>query len=191
MDAVGFIELGGYYTSFMSGNTTQLGTGLILSEAVLLPLGLVAMFFFGSFAGSMLALRSRRWGPSLVLGFVIASIAVTLGMSFAGIPATQAMLILAAGAGAQNATLPHNGGARMGTTFVSGTLFAAGQDLAGAFTGTVPRWRWAQQLAVWGALLIGALAGALSHTGMDMTALVVPGAIYLAMLAGFAVRSPA
>jgi uncharacterized membrane protein YoaK (UPF0700 family) len=190
VDAVGFIELGGYYTSFMSGNTTQLGTGLILSEAVLLPLGLVAMFFFGS-AGSMLALRSRRWGPSLVLGFVIASIAVTLGMSFAGIPATQAMLILAAGAGAQNATLPHNGGARMGTTFVSGTLFAAGQDLAGAFTGTVPRWRWAQQLAVWGALLIGALAGALSHMGMDMTALVVPGAIYLAMLAGFAVRSPA
>ena len=28
IDAVGFIALGGFYTSFMSGNTTQLGTGL-------------------------------------------------------------------------------------------------------------------------------------------------------------------
>ena len=28
IDVVGFIELGGFYTSFMSGNTTQLGAGL-------------------------------------------------------------------------------------------------------------------------------------------------------------------
>ncbi|MDB5537022.1 MAG: hypothetical protein JWQ65_1897, partial [Devosia sp.] len=25
IDAIGFIKLGGFYTSFMSGNTTQLG----------------------------------------------------------------------------------------------------------------------------------------------------------------------
>ncbi len=191
VDAVGFIELGGYYTSFMSGNTTQLGTSVMLSEAVLLPLGLVAMFFVRSFLGSLLALRSTRWGPSLVLGFVIASIAVTLGPSLAGVPAAQAMLVLAAGAGAQNATLPHNGGARLGTTFVSGTLFSAGQDLAGAFAGTAPRWRWAQQLVVWGALLVGALTGAFSHSAMEVTALAVPALVYFAMLIGLSVRAPA
>ena len=80
VDAVGFIELGGFYTSFMSGNTTQLGTGAIRADLVLLPLGLVVMFFLGSFIGSLLALRNARWGPSYVLAFVILTVAVTLAM---------------------------------------------------------------------------------------------------------------
>lgn len=190
VDAVGFIVLGGLYTSFMSGNTTQIGTGAVLAEAVVLPLSLVAMFFLGSFVGSLIAMWSRRWGPSLVLAFVLGTIAVTLALAFGGFTAAQAMLVLAAGAGAQNATLPHTGGARLGTTFVSGTLFAAGQDLAGAVRGEAPRWRWLQQLAVWGALLVGALLGAFGHVALDVTAILVPGAVYLLMLAGFVVRSP-
>ncbi|RYE75513.1 MAG: DUF1275 domain-containing protein, partial [Hyphomicrobiales bacterium] len=63
VDAVGFIELGGFYTSFMSGNTTQLGIGIIGHQVVVLPLGLVVMFFLGSFAGSLLALRSASRLP--------------------------------------------------------------------------------------------------------------------------------
>lgn len=191
IDAIGFIELGGFYTSFMSGNTTQLGTGAIRADLVLLPLGLIVMFFLGSFAGSLLALRSTRWGPSFVLAFVIATIALTLALMLAGLPPSSAMLILAAGAGAQNATLPFNGGARLGTTFVSGTLFAAGQDLAGAMAGTVPRWRWLQQLQVWAALLLGALAGAASYGGLNIWAVLLPAAVYMAMLIGFAMKSPA
>lgn len=191
IDAIGFIELGGYYTSFMSGNTTQLGTSALGGAFLLLPLGLIAMFFFGSLAGSLLALRSTRWGPSLVLAFVIATVGLTLGLMLGGVPPGSAMLILAAGAGAQNATLPYTGGARLGTTFVSGTLFAAGQDLAGALAGTLPKWRWLQQLEVWAALLLGAIAGALTYGAAGIWAILVPGAIYLAMLVGFAVKPPA
>ncbi len=191
VDAVGFIELGGFYTSFMSGNTTQLGTGAIRADLVLLPLGLVVMFFLGSFIGSLLALRNARWGPSYVLAFVILTVAVTLTMMLAGIPAASAMLILASGAGAQNATLPFNGGARLGTTFVSGTLFAAGQDLAGAITGRVPRWRWLQHLQVWASLLIGALLGAAVYSGFGFWSLLAPAAVYAVMFVGFAVKSPA
>ena len=190
VDAVGFIELGGFYTSFMSGNTTQLGTGAIRSDLVLLPLGLVVMFFLGSLAGSLLALRSVRWGPSLVLAFVIATIAVTLALMLAGVAPGAAMLVLAAGAGAQNATLPFNGGARLGTTFVSGTLFAAGQDLAGAIAGVVPRWRWLQHLQVWAALLLGALSGAATYGALGIWAVLVPAAVYAAMVIGFAMKSP-
>jgi uncharacterized membrane protein YoaK (UPF0700 family) len=190
IDAVGFIELGGFYTSFMSGNTTQLATGHSQSTALLLPLGLVAMFFLGSVVGSLLFLRSHRWGTSLVLGFVIGTVALTLGLMFAGISAASAMLILAAGAGAQNATLPFTGGARLGTTFVSGTLFAAGQDLAGAIVGKVPPWRWLQHVQIWGALLIGAFVGAGVHSWLAAWALIVPGAIYLAMLIKFSLKSP-
>lgn len=190
IDTIGFIELGGYYTSFMSGNTTQLGTGIIRADLVLLPLGLIVMFFLGSLIGSLLALRSSRWGPTMVLSFVIVTIAATLGLMLAGVPPGNAMLILAAGAGAQNATLPFSGGARLGTTFVSGTLFAAGQDLAGAIRGIAPKWRWLQQLQVWASLLVGALAGALIYGSLSVWSLLVPGAIYLAMLVGFGVKSP-
>lgn len=188
IDAIGFIELGGYFTSFMSGNTTQLGIDAIGSGIVLVPLSLVVLFFVGSFLGSLLALRGD---PRLVLGFVIASVALTLALSLAGLPASQTMLILAAGAGAQNAVLPFAGGARLGTTFVTGTLFAAGQDLAHALAGTVPRWRWAQHLMVWFALLAGALIGAMAHRAVGISAIVTPGLIYAAMIVGFTLRRPA
>jgi len=190
IDAVGFIELGGFYTSFMSGNTTQLGTGHAQSTALLLPLALIVMFFLGSVAGSLLALRDRRWGPVYVLSLVIGSIVVTLGLMLAGVPASRALLVLAAGAGAQNATLPFTGGARLGTTFVSGTLFAAGQDLAGAIGGTAPRWRWLQHLQVWAALLLGAICGATVYSWFGVNGLLVPVLAYLWLLILFARKSP-
>ena len=50
IDVVGFIELGGFYTSFMSGNTTQLGAGLLnMGPALLLPIGLIVMFTVRTF----------------------------------------------------------------------------------------------------------------------------------------------
>lgn len=193
IDAVGFIELGGYFTSFMSGNTTQLGTGIAgVEPLVLLPASLIAIFFLGSVAGSFLGYRSRRWGPSLVLALVITSVVAALVLRLSGWPAEQAMLVLAAGAGAQNATLPFSGsGARLGATFVTGTLFAAGQDLAAAILGKAPPWRWLQQLQVWVALLVGGLCGALTYSNVGLMAVVVPAAIYFAMLIGFSLRSPA
>jgi uncharacterized membrane protein YoaK (UPF0700 family) len=193
IDVVGFIELGGYFTSFMSGNTTQLGVGLAdAGELVLLPASLIGMFFVGSVAGSYLGYRSRRWGPTLVLSLVIATLVLALALRLNDWSAAQAMLVLAAGAGAQNATLPFSGsGARLGATFVTGTLFAAGQDLAGAMLGKAPRWRWLQQLQVWAALLLGGLLGALAYGGYGVVAIIVPGTIYIAMLVGFSLRSPA
>lgn len=190
IDAVGFIELGGFYTSFMSGNTTQLGTGQSQATALLLPFGLIVMFFLGSVAGSLAALRNSRWGPSYVLVLVMLSVTTTLVLLLLGVPASYAMLILAAGAGAQNATLPFTGGARLGATFVTGTLFAAGQDLAGAIQGTAPRWRWLQHLQVWGALLLGAFIGATLYSSIGVLALVLPALIYLGLFVAFAVRSP-
>ena len=58
-------------------------------------------------------------------------------------------------------------------------------------TGTVPKWRWLQQLQVWASLLLGALIGAAIYGSLGTWSLLVPGAVYLAMLAGFAVKSPA
>jgi uncharacterized membrane protein YoaK (UPF0700 family) len=190
IDAIGFIELGGFYTSFMSGNTTQLGILAAGAGALALPLALVVVFFAGSFAGSLLGLRAPQRGPQAVLGLVTTSLLLSLSLSMIGIPPTYALLPLAFGAGAQNAVVPFHGGARLGTTFVSGTLFAAGQDLAGAVEGVVPPWRWVQHLSVWAALLAGALIGAILHGVVGVFAVLVPVAVYLGLLILFAAGAP-
>jgi uncharacterized membrane protein YoaK (UPF0700 family) len=193
-DVVGFIELGGHFTSFMSGNTTQLGDALGqgAGPVALLTASLVALFFFGSVAGSLLALLAGpRWGSSVVTALVLASFAATLGLALAGLPPTQFMLILATGAGAQNAILPSTGSVRLGATFVTGALFAAGQDLARALRGLAPPWRWAQHLLVWASLLMGALLGAWGYGMVGVSALLAPALVYLGFLVAFLVRRPA
>jgi uncharacterized membrane protein YoaK (UPF0700 family) len=183
VDVVGFIELGGFYTSFMSGNTTQLGAALTGMEgmAIALPLGLIVMFFIGSFLGALVA-GSPRGGGKAVAALVLFGLAVTLALHAIGVPPTQSMLVLATSAGAQNAILTQHGAARLGATFITGTLFAAGQDLARAVRGQVPPFRWVQHLMVWLALLVGALIGAAAYAPWQLWALVVPGVIYLSAL---------
>jgi len=190
VDAVGFVALGGYYTSFMSGNTTQLGAGLVsgLGWSLLLPAGLIALFFVGSYLGTLLALSSPRWGVTRALLVVVGAIVVTLALHFVGVPPAQSMLALAGAAGAQNAVLQPIGSARLGATFVTGTLFAAGQDLAKARAGIAPPWRWLQHLMVWASLCLGALFGAVAFATWNTDALLIPAALYTGALLWFAVR---
>lgn len=191
IDVVGFIELGGFYTSFMSGNTTQLGAGLAhLGPALALPAGLVVMFVIGSFLGSLVSSIGHRRGRVGVLAIVIAGLLITLTLHTNGFSAAQAMLALAAAAGAQNAVLPQPGAVRLGTTFVTGTLFAVGQDMARAVRGEAPPLRWAQHLLVWFALLFGAAIGAVTYGYWQVGTLVIPGAVYLLFMIGFIVRRP-
>lgn len=190
IDVVGFIELGGYYTSFMSGNTTQLGAGLATAgQGLILPAGLIVLFVIGSFLGSLLRGRDERRRMIAVLLLVLFGLAATLVLRGAGFSIDQAMLVLAASAGAQNAILVPQGAVRLGATFVTGTLFAAGQDLARAVRREAPPWRWAQHLLVWLALLVGACIGALAYGSLQLLALLLPALIYVAFVVGLLVRT--
>ena len=54
VDAVGFIKLGGFFVSFMSGNSTRLGVGLAqASPQALVAAGLIACFLVGVVSGSL------------------------------------------------------------------------------------------------------------------------------------------
>lgn len=189
IDAIGFIELGGFYTSFMSGNTTQLGDALAngVWPVALLTASLVLLFFLGSVAGSALALTGRHWGPVRALALVMLALVAALSLTMTGYPASQAMLALAIAAGAQNAVLLSEGSVRLGATFVTGTLFAAGLDLSKAFRREAPPWRWAQHLLVWASLLAGAALGAFGYRALDIYALAVPLAVYATFFCGFAI----
>lgn len=186
VDAVGFIELGGYFVSFMSGNTTQGGAALVAGAYPVfgLTIALVALFFIGSVVGAALAFSNLRWGPAAVSGAVFLGVSVTMALVLAGVPASVAMLVLAASAGAQNAILPMRSTVRLGATFVTGTLYTAGQELALALQGKVPPWRWLQHLGIWFGLLGGATLGALTHHVVGIHALFVPIAIYAAFTLG-------
>ena len=192
-DVVSFIELSGHFTSFMSGNTTQLGDALALGNwaVVGLTATLVMLFFLGSVAGSLVAIKAGpRWGSGAVTALVLTAFVITLALAALGVPAAQVILILAAGAGAQNAILPSTGSVRLGTTFVTGTLFAAGQDLARALARQAPPWRWAQHVLVWASLLLGGMLGGLGYAALGLWALLVPVAVYTGFLIAFLVRRP-
>ena len=189
VDAIGFIALGGYYTSFMSGNTTQLGADIAAGAGLIiaLPAALIFLFFLGSFTGSLVAQSSQNWGPALTLGLVALAVGATLLLRVLGVEPQFAMLPLALSAGAQNAVLQPIGAARLGATFVTGTLYAAGQDLARAMVGAVPPWRWLQHLLVWAALCLGALVGAVSYAQWQSDALVLPALGYVGIMLWFAI----
>jgi len=191
VDAIGFIELGGFFTSFMSGNTTQGGAALVQGgwPVVVLTLSLVGLFFLGSVVGNLLALSSLGWGAAAVSGFVAIGVAVAMAFVLAGFDSTRCMLVLALAAGAQNAILPMRGAVRLGATFVTGTLYIAGQDLALGLKGKVPRWRWIQHLAIWLGLFGGAVIGALLYRLVGVEALGLPVVVYTAFMVGHIVAA--
>jgi len=192
IDAIGFIELGGFYTSFMSGNTTQLGQALSdgVWPVVQLTTSLVALFLLGAILGSLLATLGSRWGAAAATALALLAVLGTLLLSASGFPSHQSMLVLAAAAGAQNAILPSIGSVRLGTTFVTGTLFAAGGDFARALRRQAPPWRWAQHLLVWASLMIGALLGGLGYGVVGIAVLFGPALIYAGFLVAFLLRRP-
>ena len=177
VDALGFVRLGGLYTSFMSGNTTQFAVyaGETDWNRTLLPLGLVACFLAGAILGSVVAiLVSDRWATPAVLAFetILIAAALAIGLSFP--EPSNASLALAAAMGAQNAVLSRVKGFRAGTTFVTGALFSFGQKIAEALTRTGSPFGWAGDGVVWLSLLVGALCGALAYQAVNLYALVPP-----------------
>lgn len=186
IDALGFLRLGGLYTSFMSGNTTQFAAyaGDADLDRAFLPMLLVGSFLAGAILGSVVAiLVPARWATPAVLAFetllVLAALAIGLVHSEPGL----ASLALAAAMGAQNAVLAGVKGFRAGTTFVTGALFSFGQKIAEAVTRRGSPLGWLGDGVVWMSLLVGALCGALAYRALNLYALIPP-ALIAASLAG-------
>ncbi|WP_132253004.1 YoaK family protein [Methylobacterium segetis] len=177
VDALGFIRLGGLYTSFMSGNTTQFSVALGHGEwrHAILPCLLIGMFFVGSVLGSGLSLVvPPRWASPVVLAFEALTVLGALSLGLATPDLGLASLFMALAMGTQNAVLVQVQGFRAGTTFVTGALFSFGQKVALALTGRGPRYGWVGDGAVWCALLLGAFGGAHAYGSFGLLALAFP-----------------
>lgn len=160
VDAIGFLKLGGFFVSFMSGNSTRLGVGLATGhvQAAVTVLSIVALFVTGVVLGALLARRVGEDRRSAVLaleaGLLTASAALFMvGYGAAGVAA----MVLAMGA--ENAVFQRNGDVGVGLTYMTGALVKAGQRIAAALTGG-DRWAWGPYLLLWAGLTAGGAIGA-------------------------------
>jgi uncharacterized membrane protein YoaK (UPF0700 family) len=175
-DANAFVHLGGYFVSFMSGNSTRLGVGLAhqLGSAAIAG-GLIALFVLGVIFGALLNPSGTKPGSTRVLVSVTALL--TLASALASIGAAQwAIPLLACAMGAMNAVFQRDGEVSIGLTYMTGTLVRLGQRIANALKGG-ERWDWAPYLLLWMGLVLGAAFGAFAYGQVGLSALwVIAGA---------------
>ena len=167
VDAIAFIQLGGFFVSFMSGNSTRLGVGLASdAHAAALAGGLIAMFVCGVMLGAFANRDASKAGALRVLTLVAAALAIA-GLA-AGINAPSlAITALALAMGAENAVFQRDGEVSIGVTYMTGALVRFGQKLTNAFLGG-PRLDWLPYLLLWIGLVIGAVLGALAFNALGI-----------------------
>lgn len=160
VDAVGFLTLGGFFVSFMSGNTTRLGVAIAGGggAAALTALGLIVLFVVGVIVGATVARRAGEGRRALVLA-VEAALLLTAAAVFTAGHREAAMIAVTLAMGVENAVFQRDGDVGVGLTYMTGALVKAGQRIATALHGG-PRWDWWPYLALWAGLCAGGALGA-------------------------------
>ncbi|HAG37555.1 MAG TPA: DUF1275 domain-containing protein [Erythrobacter sp.] len=162
VDATGFIRTGGYFASFMSGNTTRLGLHIAGQPSIAyIPFALICGFVTGVVLGSLLASRWPDWRKRVLLAAVTlvlgaGAIASMLG-STVGFLAASALAM-----GMANNVFTKDGEVTVGVTYMTGALVRFGQGLAARMSGRSREgsrgYGW-----LWMALALGAIAGGMLH----------------------------
>ncbi|MBC9034170.1 DUF1275 domain-containing protein [Sphingomonas sp. JC676] len=172
VDALAFTSLGGFFASFMSGNSTRLGVGLGTGDAgSALTAGALVMSFI---AGVILASVIQRAAPERAKTGVMLAVTILLLLA-AGLasvaPGPIVLLLLAAAMGTENGVFHRDGEVTIGVTYMTGSLVRVGQKLANALMGDPDRWSWVPYLALWTGFLAGVVFGAASHMRWGWNAL--------------------
>lgn len=177
VDGLGFIHLGGYFVSFMSGNSTRAGADL--AEGDLLgwgkAIGLVAAFVFGvllaslvtskSFVTSTTEVRNLQHTVTPQLRAIWLSAGVLAMAALCGtLPAAEPAVapLIAAAMGAVNSTFTRGGEVSVGLTYMTGALVKAGQLFAARLRGTTNT-GWPRYCLLWAAIALGSATGAISY----------------------------
>ena len=190
VDAIGFLKLGGFFVSFMSGNSTRLGVGLAMGQwaTVRTALALIGLFVAGVVLGALVARRAGEGRRSIVLALEAALLAASAGLFTAGLDAAGvAAMVLAMGA--ENAVFQRNGDVGVGLTYMTGALVKAGQRIAAALTGG-DRWAWGPYALLWIGLTTGGALGATAYLRLGVVAVWAAAAVLgaLALISAVAER---
>jgi uncharacterized membrane protein YoaK (UPF0700 family) len=181
VDAVGFSELGGYFVSFMSGNSTRLGLHLGYHEwpSALFVGGLVALFVGGAAVGTLVVDRAGRGAAAGVL-LVEAALLVAAAFLIDGPRPMIGIILLPVAMGLSNAFVPGERGARIGLTYMTGTLVRIGSGLARLGTPGEGK-ALLLDIALWLALVLGVALGGQGRLHYGGVVLLAPVVLLIAL----------
>jgi uncharacterized membrane protein YoaK (UPF0700 family) len=162
VDAVGFMSSGGFFLSFMSGNSTRLSIGIAeRAPYVGLVAALLLSFVIGVASGSMIGRRgiltSKRRQAMILAIMAIFLFAAPL-VAELGLLAI-ALCLVAFCMGAENTLFERDGTVSFGLTYMTGALVKVGQGLATLLSGG-EKLEWLPFLMLWLGLIGGAVIGA-------------------------------
>ena len=172
VDGVAFIHFGGYFVSFMSGNSTRSSAGLAEGNVLqwALAMGLVLGFVLGvaaaSLASQVPSVHRRGAVLSVSSAFLLASALTTLGPTGGAWTA----VLMAMSMGAINATYTRRGEVSVGLTYMTGALVKMGQHLAASLVGG-PTWAWLPYGALWAMITLGSFVGAVLYLQVGLQVL--------------------
>ncbi|WP_262331424.1 YoaK family protein [Bosea sp. BH3] len=181
VDALGFITLGGFFVSFMTGNTTRLGIELASGNpgGIALAGSVIVLFVCGVVLGSLVGHFAGRDRPPAVLGVVTLLLVLAALMQTTG-HTLPAVGLLAVAMGAENAVFQRDGEVTIGLTYMTGTLVKLGQRIAAATLGG-PKRAFLRHFLLWLGLMGGAFVGAFVHSRIGLAAIWVAAAAALAL----------
>lgn len=132
VDATGIIKWK-TYVSFMSGNTTQLGTAIYADKpgVISMSVTVIGCFLLGIYAGTCLSLRKKL--PIRNLSFIMVSgilILYTIADHYFKIGTVPSIAIIGFSMGLMNTIVTAVGNQRVNTDFVTGTLNSLARNTA-------------------------------------------------------------
>ena len=170
VDAIGFLKTGGFFVSFMSGNSTRTAVGLTKgSGAAALGLALIVAFVAGVTTGATVGRVVTRRRTAVILALVTLLLAAASTVLMVG-QSPWGVLLLAFAMGAENTIFAEDGEVRIGVTYMTGTLVKLGKALAAALFGADPL-GFAPYLFLWLGLVVGAVVGAEAYVRLGVAAL--------------------
>lgn len=187
VDAVGFLEVGGYFVSFMSGNSTRMVVDLAAGDLGAAGIAAVVLvsFFCGAAGGALVTRRRNLDDRPAVLGLVAVLLLTALlldlvtGYAVFGVPVGLAAA--AAAMGAMNSVFHSRGEVSLGVTYMTGAVVKSAHRLVDAlFGGSWAPYR--QQVALWSSLVSGGVLGAVLQVYLGVGALGVAALVVLAAL---------
>jgi uncharacterized membrane protein YoaK (UPF0700 family) len=188
VDSLGFLSAGGFFISFMSGNSTRVAVAISegAASAALTGAGLIAGFLTGVVLGGVVSNRAAAFGRPAVLSLVTGLLIVAALLAQGWPSLALAAMVLAMGA--ENAVLSDNGEVKVGLTYMTGALVRMGQALANSLTGRAPG-HWRADLSLWLGLVLGAICGATAYQWLALDALWIAAALaFILTLAALALH---
>lgn len=184
VDAIGFLASGGFFLSFMSGNSTRLSVGVVDGAPYVgTVLALLASFVAGVIAGSLIGRHKqddhvRRQVHILA---IIAGVLWVAPLLASGGFLLAALCLAAFCMGLENTLFERDGSVSFGLTYMTGALVKIGQGLATFISGGA-RFDWMPYMLLWLGLVTGAACGAMLYGVFGVASLWAPAA-YSALLA--------